>query len=115
MYFNVLGEGNDSSISSSGSIGGADLGTHMSTSLGATTSPSLANYQNATFDAFYIYFQNGTNLTKEKMVPDPKTGVTVVSALEAQIVISAGVTWLGSSGGSTMIVLSLIVTLWLLL
>lgn len=115
MYFNVLGEGDESSISSSGSIAGADPGTDMATALGATTSPSLASYENATFDAFYVYFQTGTALTEERMVPDPETGVTVTGAPDAQIVISEAAVRLGSDCGRVMIVLCFGVTLWLLL
>jgi hypothetical protein len=115
MYFNVLGEGNESSISSAGFVADAELGTHMTTSLGATSSPSLASYENATFDAFYVYFQNGTTLTKERMVPDPGTGVTVPGTPDAQIVISEAVVGLGSGCGHVMIVLCFGVALWLLL
>jgi hypothetical protein len=87
----------------------------MSTSLGASASPSLANYENATFEAFYVYFQDGTTLKKETMVPNPETGVTVTGASDGQIVISDAVPSLGSSCRDAMIVLSFGVTLWLLL
>jgi hypothetical protein len=96
MYFNVLGECSNTSISSSGFISVADPGTRFTTSLSASVQPSIANYENATFDNFYVYFQNGTELRKEMMLPNPETGVTVTGTSGGQIAMSGGASSLGS-------------------
>ena len=83
--------------------------------------PSIANYENATFDNFYVYFQNGTELTKEMMLPNPETGVTVTGTSGGQIAMSGGASSLGSvpSLGSkcrdVLWVLSFGTVIWLLL
>ena len=72
----------------------------MTTAMTATSSPPLASYQNLTFNAFYICFQNGTSITQEMMVPDPNTGVAVLGAPGAQIALSEAIArpGLGSAG-----------------
>lgn len=115
MYFNVLGECSNTSILSSGFISVADNGTRMSTSRSSSASPSLANYENATFEPFYVFFQNGENLMKQFMVPNTETGETAIGAPDGQIALSETTPLAGRSCHPLTIILSFSVMLWFFL
>jgi hypothetical protein len=112
MYITVLGQTNQTSLSSSGSVAAAEPGSHMEVSSAATTSPCLECYGSPTYDNFYVYFQNGTNIMEEMMVPDKKSGAAVPSS---EAIVSSAVAQARLSTSGYMVILSFCVTLVLLL